>query len=316
MSLPTNADVSAAAARIDGLILRTPLRAVQIAGAAVWLKCECEQTGGAFKLRGASNRLAQLTKAERGRGVIAFSSGNHAQGIAIAAKRLGIAATIVMPHDAPPLKIAATVGHGARIHFYDRATEDRVAIAEALAAKCGGTLVPSFDDPDIIAGQGTAGLEIIEQLGAAPPQIVVPTGGGGLAAGIALACPGSRIICAEPEGWDDMARSLHAGEILEVEPSPPPTLCDALQTTRVSPITFAILSARKAYGVAVSERETREAMRMARHTLGLVVEPGGAVALAAVLAGRVPIIADTVVLLSGGNVEADLHDRLVGTRAI
>jgi threonine dehydratase len=303
--------VVAAAARIDGLVIRTPLLPLDVEGTTIWLKCESLQTGGAFKLRGASNRLALLNPAERRRGVVAFSSGNHAQGVAIAAKRLGIEAIIVMPSDAPALKIAATKAQGAQIHFYDRFTEDRVQIATALARERQATLVPSFDDNDIVAGQGTTGLEIIDQLGREPAQIVVPTGGGGLAAGIALACPGSQIICAEPEGWDDMANSLAAGEIIPVGPGAPATLCDALQTTRVSPITFGILAAAGARGVAVSEDQMAHAVRFAWQKLQLVVEPGGAVALAAVLAGKVSTVADTVVLVSGGNVDPELHARLV-----
>jgi threonine dehydratase len=311
LTLPTHADVVAAAARIAGLVIRTPLLPLEIAGTTIWLKCESLQTGGAFKLRGASNRLALLSADERARGVVAFSSGNHAQGVAIAAKRLGMEATIVMPSDAPALKIAATRQQGAHIHFYDRSSEDRVQIATAIASERQATLVPSFDDPAIVAGQGTTGLELIDQLGRMPAQIVVPTGGGGLAAGIALACAGSQIVCAEPEGWDDMANSLLAGEIIEVGPGAPATLCDALQTTRVSPITFGILANAGARGVAVSEDQMAAAVRLAWEKLQLVVEPGGAVALAAVLAGKVHVVEDTVVIVSGGNIDPVLHARLV-----
>lgn len=305
--LPIREDVVAAAERIAGHVLRTPLREAEVRGALVWLKCENLQTGGAFKLRGASNRLLQLGQAERKRGVVAFSSGNHAQGVAIAAKRLGIPAVIVMPSDAPAPKVEGTRAEGAEIILYDRRTEDRVGIAAEIAAGRGATLVPSFDDPDIVAGQGTAGLEILEQMPQPPARILIPTGGGGLAAGVSLACPDAAIVCVEPEGWDDMRRSLEGGAIVPVDPNTPPTLCDALQTPRVSPITFGVLSARATTGVAVSEAETRDAVRFAWRELGLVVEPGGAVALAALLSGRVPLAEGTVAVLSGGNIDAALH---------
>ena len=311
MTWPTRGDVIEAAERILGVVVETPLRAMDVGGTTVWLKCESLQTGGAFKLRGASNRLLQMSAGERSRGVVAFSSGNHAQGVAIAAARLAMPATIVMPADAPALKIEATRAQGADIVFYDRASEDRVGIARALAAAREATLVPSFDDPAIIAGQGTVGLEIAAQLGRAPSRIVVPTGGGGLAAGIALACPEAELWCVEPAGWDDMARSLAGGAIVEVPADAPPTLCDALQTTRVSPITFGILHAAGARGVAVSETEIAAAVRLAWRALGLVVEPGGAVALAAVMTRRVPVDGDTVVVVSGGNIDPALHARIV-----
>ena len=311
----TREDVIAAAKRIDEEVEHTPLVAGRIAGARVWLKCECLQTGGAFKLRGATNRLLQLSDQERKAGVVAFSSGNHAQGVAIAAKRLGIAATIVMPSDAPAIKIDSTRSHGAEIIFYDRMRESREEIAAALAADKGAIVVPSFDDPDIVAGQGTVGIEILQQLSdlgePAPSAIAVPVGGGGLASGIALAIPDAVMIGAEPEGWDDMRRSLEAGEIVPVAHDAPPTLCDALQTPRVSPITFGILREREALIVAVSETEVVEAVRWAWHHHQLVVEPGGAAALAAVLAGKAEPCDGLVVILSGGNVDPALHARLV-----
>ncbi len=213
-------DVIDASRRIAGHVLRTPLIEASIDGRRIWLKCECLQTGGAFKLRGATNRLLQLDAEERKSGVVAFSSGNHAQGVAIAARRLGMPATIVMPSDAPRIKVDGTRAQGADIVFYDRATEDRVTIARYLAAERGATVVPAFDDRHVIAGQGTVGLEILDQLAEAgepaPPTVAMPCGGGGLAAGIALACPDARIVAAEPEGWDDMARSLALGEIVPV----------------------------------------------------------------------------------------------------
>ncbi|WP_294172186.1 threonine/serine dehydratase [uncultured Sphingomonas sp.] len=312
---PTRSAVLAAAARIAGHIRCTPLLRTTIHGAPVWLKAECLQTGGAFKLRGASNRLLQLSPDERRRGVVAFSSGNHAQGVAIAAKRLGIPAAIVMPSDAPALKVEGTQAQGAEIVFYDRVAEDRVEIATRLATERGATLVPSFDDPHIVAGQGTAGLEIVGQLGAAPRRILVPTGGGGLAAGIALACPEAEIVCVEPEGWDDMGHSLEQGRVVLVAADAPPTLCDALQTTRVSSITFGVLHARGAKAVAVSEMETRAAIALAWRELQLVVEPGGAVALAALLSGRVAAEHGTVAVLSGGNIDPALHAEILEASA-
>jgi threonine dehydratase len=308
-------DVLAAAERIRGAVERTPLIEARIRGARVWLKCECLQTGGSFKLRGATNRLTLLDDEERKRGVVAFSSGNHAQGVAIAAKRLGIAAVIVMPADAPQLKVEGTRAQGAEIVFFDRATESREEIAARIAAERGSIVVPSYDDPHIVAGQGTVGLEILEQLaeaGAAPPaKILVNCGGGGLTSGIALACPEAEVIPVEPEGWDDMKRSLEQGEIVLVGPNPPPTLCDAIQTLKVSPITFGILRARGAHGLAVSEEETIAAVRWAWQEHGLVVEPGAAVSMAALLAGKAEIVPETVALVSGGNIDPALHARLV-----
>lgn len=311
----TREDVVAAAARIAGAVVKTPLRDGMIDGHRWWLKCESLQTGGAFKLRGASNRLLQLDAAERSRGVVAFSSGNHAQGVAIAAQRLGIAATIVMPADAPQLKIAGTRAAGAEIVFFDRRTESREAIADRIAGDSGATVVPSFDDVHIVAGQGTVGLEVaaqLEALGKGPPhQFVVPCGGGGLAAGIALACPDAAVTIVEPLGWDDMAKSLAAREIVPVAPDAPPTLCDALQTPLVSPITLAILRARQAQALVASDAEIEDAMRWAWREHQLVVEPGGAAGLAAVLAGRVCPGEGAVIVLSGGNVDPALHARIV-----
>jgi threonine dehydratase len=313
-------DVVEAAERIAGQVERTPLLETRIRGQRVWLKCECLQTGGAFKLRGATNRLLQLDAKERRRGVVAFSSGNHARGVAIAARRLGIPATIVMPSDAPAVKVEGTRSEGAEIVFFDRYRDSREAIAAKLAAENGATVVPSFDDVRIVAGQGTVGLEILEQLAEAgepaPKHIVVPTGGGGLASGIALACADAEIVCVEPEGWDDMRRSLELGEIVPVAPNAPPTLCDALQTPRVSPITFGILKARGVEAVAVTEAEVADAVRFAWAELQLVVEPGGAVALAALLAGKLVAAEGTVAVLSGGNVDPALHARIVSAAVL
>jgi len=311
----TRDDVVAAAGRITGALKRTPLIKTAIRGHRLWLKCECLQTGGSFKLRGATNRLMQLNDEERARGVVAFSSGNHAQGVAIAAKRLGIPAIIVMPSDAPQPKVQGTRAQGAEIVFYDRRTESREEIAARIAAEKGSVVVPSFDDPHIIAGQGTAGLEIGEQLSEAgtsgPAQIVINCSGGGLASGIALACPDAAIIVVEPDGWDDMQRSLVAGEIVNVGTDAPDTFCDALQATRVSPITFGILKNRDARGVSVTDAEVAAAIRWAWKHHELIVEPGGAASLAAVLAGKIDIVPETVVLVSGGNIDPGLHAKLV-----
>jgi threonine dehydratase len=308
-------DVVEAARRIEGAVERTPLVESRVGGQRIWLKCECLQAGGAFKLRGATNRLLQLSDDERKRGVVAFSSGNHARGVAIAARRLGIKAVIVMPSDAPAVKVEGTRGEGAEIIFYDRRSESREEIAARLAADSGATVVPSFDDTAIVAGQGTAGLEIAEQLGKEPPVVVVPCGGGGLAGGIALALPDTRVVAVEPEGWDDMRRSLEAGEIVAVADDAPATFCDALQTPRVSPITFGIFQDRGVAVVTVSDAEVEEAIRFAWDKHGLVVEPGGAVALAAVLAGKAPLEEDSVIVLSGGNIDSSLHARILAETA-
>lgn len=312
---PTRAGVRDAAAKIAAILPPTPLFVHEINGVPVALKAETLQPVGAFKLRGAWHRLTALDEQARRRGVVAFSSGNHAQGIAWAARRLGIAATIVMPVDAPRLKREATLALGAEVVDYDRATEQRETIAARLAEARGATLVPSFDDPWVIEGQGSAGIESAAQMAAAglgaPLHAIVPCGGGGLAAGIALALPDARITVVEPEGWDDMARSLEASWIEPVGDHPPDTACDALQTREVSPLTFEVLARRDAHGVAVSESEIAAAQRWAVERLRLVVEPGGAVALAAVLTGRVEVAAGLLVILSGGNVDVDAYARVL-----
>ena len=307
----TRTDVLEAGKRIAASIERTSLIESDVDGRKIWLKCECLQTGGAFKLRGASNRLLQLSEEERKRGVVAFSSGNHARGVAIAARRLGIRAIIVMPKDAPAVKVDGTRGEGAEIIFFDRYRESREAIAERISDETGATVVPSFDDVHIVAGQGTVGLEILEQMPEAPRRIVVPCGGGGLASGIALACPDAEIVIVEPEGWDDMKCSLEVGEIVPVSSNATPTLCDALQTPRVSPITFGILRNRGAKALSASEEAVRNAVRWAWERHQLVVEPGGAVALAVVLSGQVEPADGTVVVLSGGNIDPALHAEIV-----
>jgi threonine dehydratase len=308
--------VERAAERISGEVVRTPLLAVELQGVRLWVKAECLQQGGSFKLRGATNRLMQLDAGERRRGVVAFSSGNHAQGVAIAARKLGIPATIVMPSDAPEVKRDATIAAGAEIVAYDRATESREEIGARLAAERGAALVPSFDDVDIIEGQGTTGVEIREQLGAAADKVLVCCGGGGLSAGISLALPEAEIVTVEPFGWDDMARSLSGGNIVPVAEDAPPTRCDALQTKLVSPLTFDALRDSGARGVAVTEEETAAAMAFAARNLRLVAEPGGAVALAAALAGKAgPLTERTVIVISGGNVDPLLYAEILNDQA-
>jgi threonine dehydratase len=301
---PSAKGVAAAANRVAPYVTRTPMLPLDVGGVRLWIKAECLQQGGSFKLRGAFNRLLQLTAEEKARGVVAFSSGNHAQGVALAARRLGIAATIVMPADAPAVKRDATRAAGAAIVAYDRASESREAIGARLAAEKGCVLVPSFDDVDVIEGQGSAGVEIGEQLGRSPDKVLVPCGGGGLAAGIALALPEAEIVTVEPAGWDDMARSIEAGELLPVEEPAPPTSCDALQTKLVSALTLGVLRDTGARGLSVTEDEIAHAMAYAARHLRIVAEPGGAVALGALLAGKAgPVSERTVVVVSGGNVD-------------
>ena len=312
---PTRAGVRDAAEKIARILPPTPLFISEIKGVPVAFKAESLQPIGAFKIRGAWHRLTALDEVARKKGVVAFSSGNHAQGVAWAAKRLGIAATIVMPSDAPRLKRESTLALGAEVVTYDRSTESREMIAAGLAEARGATLVPSFDDPWIIEGQGSAGIEAAAQMAAlglgVPSRVVIPCGGGGLSAGIALALKDSAIAVVEPEGWDDMRRSLEASWIEPVGPNPPPTACDSLQTLRVSPLTFDVLSRRDATGVAVSELEIAAAQRWAAEKLRLVIEPGGAVGLAAVLSGKVKLEPGLLVILSGGNVDLAAYAKAI-----
>lgn len=310
MRAPTLEGVVRAAAKLADLLPMTPLLEVEIGGHTVWCKAESLQAIGAFKIRGAWHRLSDLSADKRAAGVVGVSSGNHAQGVAWAAQRLGIAATIVMPVDAPKVKIDATRSYGAEVVFYDRpGGEDRDALAAQLCAAKNATLVHAYADPWVIEGQGSAGLEIVSQMAArgfaAPTRIVACCGGGGLSAGLALACPEAEIVPVEPEGWDDVCRSLAAGRIERVAADAPPTACDALQTPATWPINFAILKERCAYGVAVSPAEVRAAQRFAFARLHLVLEPGGAAALAAVLAGKVPVDGRTAILLTGSNTDPE-----------
>jgi len=306
MRAPTREGVLRAAEKVAALLPPTPLIPFEIGSATVWTKAECLQPIGAFKIRGAWHRLTELSDDERSRGVVGVSSGNHAQGVAWAARELGIAATIVMPRDAPAVKLERTRGLGAEVVLYDRYSEDRDAVAAAVIAERGGTLVHAYADPWVIEGQGSAAIEIAAQMerqaGGPPTRIVTPAGGGGLTAGLALACPDADVIPVEPEGWDDICRSLETGTIQSVGPNPPPTACDALQAPATRPINFAVLSKRCRNWLRVSEAEVAAAQRFAFSHLRLVLEPGGAVALAAVLAGKAPVDGRTAVMLTGGNV--------------
>ncbi|HEU4516981.1 MAG TPA: threonine/serine dehydratase [Steroidobacteraceae bacterium] len=315
LPLPGIADIEAAASRIAGVVRRTPLLAGtpldEVVRGRLLFKAECLQRTGSFKLRGAYNRLVQLDAARRRAGVVAFSSGNHAQGVAAAAKMLGIAATIVMPADAPAIKLANTRALGAEVVLYDRFTEDREAIARRLVDERGATLVPAYDDPHVVAGQGTAGLELMQQaaeLGLTPDQVLVPTSGGGLTAGTAIAvralAPGTAVIGVEPEAFDDTRRSLAAGTLLR-NPPEARSICDALQSSPPGTLTFAINRQLLAGVLTVSDAEVETAMARAFRDLKLVVEPGGAVALAAALAAKVPLAGrTTAIVLSGGNVDS------------
>lgn len=322
--LPDIADVRAAAVRLAGharvtpLLAGTPLDA--LTGGRILLKLETLQHTGSFKFRGAFNRLAQLDAGQRRAGVVAYSSGNHAQGVAAAARRLGIPATIVMPSDAPRIKRQHTLELGARVVEYDRARESREDIAAAIAHDQGASLVPPFDDPAIIAGQGTVGLEIMaqaQQLGLAPDDVVISCSGGGLAAGVALAVnaerSASRVWCAEPADFDDHRRSLLAGGRVANAPGGH-SMCDALLAPMPGQLTFEINRRLLAGGLVVTDDEVRAAIRCAARVLKLVVEPGGAVALAAVLGRRIETRDRAVaVVLSGGNIDdALLRDILAG----
>ncbi len=315
---PTTEGVARAAAKIAAILPPTPLLPLLVGGRSIWCKAEMLQPIGAFKIRGAWHRLSDMTDEERRRGVVGVSSGNHAQGVAWAAKRLGMEATIVMPSNAPKAKIAATQALGAKIVFYERPGQDRDAIATELVERSGATLVHAFGDPWVIEGQGTAGTEAAAQLAArgarGPLHIIACCGGGGLAAGLALACPDALISIAEPEGWDDVIRSLAAGKILPVADQSHPTPCDALQTPQTFPINFDILKNRVHSSAAVSPAEIAAAMRLVFEQLHLVVEPGGAAALAAVMAGKIEPQGTVVVTLSGGNVDWDVFQQMMTLR--
>ena len=323
--LPTADDVFAATDRIAGQVARTPLLRCdeldRLTGGTVVLKAECLQRTGSFKIRGATNRLIQLSEKERQKGVVAWSSGNHAQGVAAAAQQLGMSSIIVMPTDTPEVKIEGTKSFGAEIVFYDRATEDREAIGRRIAEEEGRVLIPSYDDPYIICGQGTVGVEITEQVteqGYALDDVLVPVSGGGLIAGIGLAVkyvfPHTRIFSVEPEGFDDHLRSLETGQ-RQTNPSQAGSLCDALLAPAPGELTWAINENQLAGGYTVSEYDALAAMVFAHKHLNLKLEPGGAVALAAVLTGKHRANNRCVAaVLSGGNVDDDTFNRALSVR--
>ena len=319
---PTLADIESAARILAPYAVRTRLMSSpaldERVGARVFVKPEVLQRTGSFKFRGAFNKLSSIPPEKRAAGVVAFSSGNHAQGVAAAAQILNMPAIIVMPSDAPVSKRERTKGYGAQVVLYDRDKEDREQIARDIAGKGGATVVPPFDDPMVIAGQGTVGLEMVEDftaLGVAPDIVSAPASGGGLMAGIALAIkarfPDATLMTAEPEGFDDHARSLNSG-VRQPHRAVGRTICDALMASIPGEITFAVNSRLVAHGVTASDAEVAAAMAFAFRELKLVVEPGGAVALAALLAGRMDARGKTVgIVLSGGNVDADLYARLI-----
>lgn len=313
---PSRDGVMRAMAKISEILPPTPLLPLEVDGRTLWCKAEMLQPIGAFKIRGAWHRISDLTDDECARGVVGVSSGNHAQGVAWAAKRLDIAATIVMPENAPRAKIEATRALGAEVILYQRPGQDRDAIAAELVAQTGGTLVHAFGDPWVIEGQGTLGLEAEVQLKArgveGSPHIIACCGGGGLSGGLGLACPDALLSIAEPEGWDDVISSLEVGEIVAVNDQSFATPCDALQTPQTFPINFDILKGRVHSSAAVTSVEIAAAMRCVFERLHLVVEPGGAAALAAVLAGKIEPVGTAVVTLSGGNVDWKTYQQMTG----
>ena len=302
--MPTSEGVRRAAEKIAAILPATPLLPVEIGGMSCWVKAENLQPIGAFKIRGGWHRLSDMTAEERARGVVAVSSGNHAQGVAWAARKLGISATIVMPRDAPAVKLAATKALGANVVLYNRPGEDRDEVAAEIIAETGAILVHAFADPWVIEGQGSAGIEITAQLGRQPSRIVACCGGGGLAAGLSLACPDAEIIPVEPVGWDMVGQAMKHGAIVRAGDDAPKTICDALQPPATAPINLAVLQGRSQPGVTVTDEEVRAAQRFAFAHLQLVLEPGGAAAIAAALAGKAALDGDTVIMLTGGNTDA------------
>ena len=315
--------IEAAAERLAGVAVETPLiqsaELDRVTGGTVLLKPECLQRTGSFKIRGAYNLLSRLSPEQAERGVVAWSSGNHAQGVAAAAGMLGIHAAIVMPEDAPASKLENTRRLGGEVIPYDRYSGNREAIARKLAAERGAELVPSYEHADIIAGQGTVGLEIAEQsiaLGLPADQVLICCGGGGLTSGSAIALkdrlPNAEIFTVEPEFYDDTKQSLAAGERVSV-PTTTRSICDALLTDSPGKLTFDIMRRRVSGGLVVTEDDVKRAMRFAFQQLKLVVEPGGAVALAALLAGKIDTAGKTTAaVLSGGNVDYALYAEIQG----
>lgn len=325
-SLPTFADVKAAARRLEGIVLRTPLlenaRVNAALGGRLFLKAECLQRTGSFKLRGAYNFLASMSEAERARGVVGWSSGNHAQGLAEAARLLGTKATIVMPADAPALKVANTRASGAEIVLYDRVKDSREEIGQGIARKTGATIVPPYDHSWILTGQGTVGIEIAEQakaLGVTLDAVAAPCSGGGLSTGVALGVKGlsptTTVHAGEPAGFDDLARSLVSGK-KETNEKLSGSICDALLAPTPGDVTFPLAQQVLGPGLVVSDDEVLDAMEVAFREFKLVVEPGGAVALAAALTGKLPVKGRVVaVVCSGGNVDHAMFVRALARRA-
>lgn len=318
LRLPTFADVERAAARIAGVAHRTPVLTSRTAdartGGRLFFKAENLQRAGAFKFRGAYNAISALPEAVRRRGVIAYSSGNHAQAMALASQILGVPAVIVMPHDAPAMKMAATRGYGAEVVLYDRYSQDREALGRALAEARGLTLIPPYDHPDVIAGQGTLALELIAETG--PLDILVAClGGGGQLAGCALAAaeasPGCRVYGVEPEAGNDGQRSFREGRIVRIPV--PQTLADGAQTTHLGAHTFPIIQARVADILTVSDAQLVETMRFFAERMKLIVEPTGTLPTAAVLNGLVDVADKRVgIVISGGNIDLAAFARLIG----
>lgn len=314
LATPTFADVQAAARRLEGVTIRTPLleneRVNRKLGGRLFLKAECLQRTGSFKLRGAYNFLASMSEADRARGVVGWSSGNHAQGLAEAARLLGVKATIVMPADAPALKVANTRASGAEIVLYDRVKDSREAIGQGIAASTGATIVPPYDHPWILTGQGTAGLELAEQakaLGVTLDAVAAPCSGGGLATGVALGVKGlsptTSVHAGEPAGFDDLARSLASGTKQKNEKLSG-SICDALLAPTPGDVTFPLAQRVLGPGLVVTDEEVLDAMEVAFREFKLVLEPGGAVALAAALTGKLTVKGRAVaVVCSGGNVD-------------
>ncbi|KEO91151.1 pyridoxal-5'-phosphate-dependent protein [Erythrobacter longus] len=324
---PTHDGVVAAARSIAEILPQTPLLPVEIGGVGAHVKAENLQPIGAFKIRGGWWRLSNLSPDERKQGVVAVSSGNHAQGVAWAARRLGIKATIVMPHDAPEVKLANTKALGADVVLYKRASreqggEDRDEIAAKLIEEQGGVLVHAFGDPWVIEGQGSSGIEAAKQLegqlegqlGRAPSRFIACCGGGGLAAGLALSCPDAAVHVVEPEGWDMVGQAIASGEIVTASANAPKTICDALQPTATKALNLGLLKTRAEPGVTVTDDEVRDAQRWAFANLRLVVEPGGAAALAAALAGKVPIDEGTIIMITGGNADPAAFARTIAQK--
>ncbi len=323
LKMPEFSDIVEASQRLKGRAVRTSLVRSDVldemTGGRIFLKPECLQRTGSFKFRGAWNFISRLNARDNSGGVVAYSSGNHAQGVAAAARMMGIPALIVMPEDAPAIKKRNTIALGAEIVTYDRFGENREEIGDAIAAERGAQLVPPYEHPWIIAGQGTAGLELIEdleELGETLDTMLVCTGGGGLTAGVALTVqamvPDAKIYACEPEGFDDYGRSLAAGERVSNKPGAM-SICDAIVTPTPGELTFSVNQPRLSGGLAVSEDEVRTAVRFAFETLKLVVEPGGAVALAALLAGKIDSTNKTVAAtLSGGNADAEMMLDILG----